>query len=46
MIAKLFAQADAESSDHIKDLPEIKEEQIAKEVTKRLMMQRMRHMRL
>ena len=46
VFAKLFAQADAEPSDHIEGLPEIKEEHIAKEISKRMMMQRMRHMRI
>ena len=46
VFAKLFARADAEPSDHIEGLPEIKEEYIAKEVSKRMMMQRMRHMRI
>ena len=44
--AKLFARADAEPSNHSEGLPEIQEEHIAKEVTKRMMMQRMRHMRI
>ena len=46
VFAKLFARADAEPSDHPEGLPEIKEEYIAKEVFKRMMMQRMRHMRI
>ena len=46
VFAKLFARADAEPSDHIEGLPEIKEEHIAKEISKRMMMQRMRHMRI
>ena len=46
VFAMLFARADAESPGHVEGLPEIKEERIAEEVTKRVMMQRMRHMRI
>ena len=43
---KLFAQADAVSSQAASDLPAIQEEDIAKEISRRIMMQRMRRMQV
>jgi hypothetical protein len=41
---KLFAQADAVSSQAASDLQALQEENIAKEISERIMMQRMRRM--